>query len=299
MTAPQAKAPRARLGNAAVTEGPADAAERVQATRGESLRMVPVGSLSRSPWQPRGPIDPTDLEDLAESIRAHGVLEPLLVRELPGGRLELIAGERRLEGAKLAGLLLVPARVHNVSDTDAAAIAITENLARENLTAWEEARAIATLRDALKTGGAQADVRTLSRLAGRSKSSVQRSLTISDRLTPAVIEMAAVPSWDKLANNAAALLGAAEGETEHERVALLQRYAETPAPGKAAAARNRRQKAAKQGAAPFTLTQGANGRIAVTVRRAVAELAPGEARSLRDQLAPWWRELEERAIGDE
>ena len=88
--------------------------------------------------------EPQALEELASSIREHGVLQPILVRPLAGGRYELVAGERRWRAAKLAGLKEMPALVR--SDNDAREVAIIENLQRENLNPIEEAEALLALK---------------------------------------------------------------------------------------------------------------------------------------------------------
>jgi ParB/RepB/Spo0J family partition protein len=188
-----------RLGNAAITGAAnvrpimaAHDAAREAAAR-EVLRTVPVGALTRSPWQPRTAVDVGSEEFLAlvDSIQAHGVLEPLLARELASGGVELLAGERRLEAARAAGLAAVPVRVLvGLDDTAARAVALTENLARRDLTAWEEAAAVALLRDARREAGLPTDVRALAGAAGRSRTVTAELLRVADTLTPAVVEEA-------------------------------------------------------------------------------------------------------------
>ncbi|WP_396216530.1 ParB/RepB/Spo0J family partition protein [Gemmatimonas sp.] len=116
------------------------------------LRDVPVNELSRSPFQPRISVKQDDAFDaLKESVSELGVLQPLIVRKLADGKFELIAGERRLEAAKACGHDKIPARVlTNVRDVTAQAIALTENCARANLSAWEQAQTLAALSRVLK-----------------------------------------------------------------------------------------------------------------------------------------------------
>jgi ParB family chromosome partitioning protein len=102
---------------------------------------VPLDLLEPNPFQPRTSIDPTALEELTQSIRLRGVLQPLLVRPRPGtaDRYQIVAGERRWRAAGAAGLHEVPALVHEMTDTEAAAVALVENLQRQDLNAMDEA----------------------------------------------------------------------------------------------------------------------------------------------------------------
>ena len=102
---------------------------------------LPVDALRPGPFQPRGPIDPASLEDLVQSVRSQGILQPLLVRPAPSGDgvYQIIAGERRWRAAQEAGLAEVPVHVRALSDTDAMAASLVENLQRQDLDAIEEA----------------------------------------------------------------------------------------------------------------------------------------------------------------
>jgi len=106
-----------------------------------NLRQIPVDQIRRGKYQPRIHIKPEALEDLAASIRAQGVVQPVVVRPMGQG-YELIAGERRWRAAQLAGLHEVPAVVRDIPDQAAAAMALIENIQRENLNPIEEARAL-------------------------------------------------------------------------------------------------------------------------------------------------------------
>lgn len=106
---------------------------------GEVLN-IPVLEIKVNPFQPRVEFDNEKLEELAESIRIHGVVQPLTVRREPSGKIELIAGERRLRASKLAGLLEVPCYVRNANDQDSLEIALIENIQREDLNALEVGR---------------------------------------------------------------------------------------------------------------------------------------------------------------
>ena len=101
--------------------------------------QVPVDHIQVSPFQPRRHFGPPELEELASSIRQHGVIQPLVVRPLGGSRYELIAGERRLRASKIAGLETVPVIVRQFDDHQAAVVTLIENLQREDLHFLEEA----------------------------------------------------------------------------------------------------------------------------------------------------------------
>ncbi len=118
---------------------------------GEHLAKLPVGLLQRGKYQPRADMRDDTLEELAESIKAQGVVQPIVVRPLPRAseaetlRYEIIAGERRWRAAQLAGLDVIPAVVRDVPDEAAVAMALIENIQREDLNPLEEARAFARL----------------------------------------------------------------------------------------------------------------------------------------------------------
>jgi ParB family chromosome partitioning protein len=112
---------------------------------GEGLREIPVELVDPNPRQPRRIFDERALGELADSIRARGLLQPIVVRALPGGRYELLAGERRLRSARIAELESVPALVREADERDQLDIALAENMARVDLNPVDEARACATL----------------------------------------------------------------------------------------------------------------------------------------------------------
>jgi ParB family transcriptional regulator, chromosome partitioning protein len=111
----------------------------------QELRPIPIDMIDRSEKQPRSNFDEDSLLALAASIRASGVLQPVLVRPLPNGRYELIAGERRWRASRLADLESIPAIVRRHDDAASLEIALVENMAREDLNPVEEARACAAL----------------------------------------------------------------------------------------------------------------------------------------------------------
>jgi ParB family chromosome partitioning protein len=110
-------------------------------------RMLPIELVHRNPDQPRRHIDDADLEELAASIRAHGVLQPILVRPRGGGTFEIVAGERRWRAAQRAGLHVVPALVRDLEEVEVLEIAIIENVQRTDLNPLEEAHGYQALID--------------------------------------------------------------------------------------------------------------------------------------------------------
>lgn len=113
----------------------------------DELRQLPIDLLRRGKYQPRTHMDPAALEELAASIKAQGVVQPIVVRNLPNGEYEIVAGERRWRAAQLAGLEAIPAVVRKIPDEAAIAIALIENIQRENLNPVEEANALQRLID--------------------------------------------------------------------------------------------------------------------------------------------------------
>jgi ParB family chromosome partitioning protein len=118
-------------------------------TLGRGLLSLPVEAVERNPKQPRKRFEEKKLEELAASIREHGIVEPILVRR-DGGKYRILAGERRWRAAQRAGLKEVPAVVREASDREAFELALVENLQREDLNAIEEAEAYEVLIDSYK-----------------------------------------------------------------------------------------------------------------------------------------------------
>ncbi len=132
--------------------GPAMMAE-AGAPDGAAVRALPIEMLEPGPFQPRGPMEQAPLQELADSIREHGVLQPILVRPKPGGggggqrRYEIVGGERRWRAAQLVPLHEVPVVVRDLGDREAMAAALVENLQRQDLNALEEAEGYRRLID--------------------------------------------------------------------------------------------------------------------------------------------------------
>jgi ParB family transcriptional regulator, chromosome partitioning protein len=147
----------------------------VDAERGSELRHIPVELISPNPNQPRQEFDEGALVSLSESLQERGVLQPVLVRPVPGGTYELIAGERRWRAARLAGFDTVPALVRPDDDAASLELALIENMAREDLNPVEEARACALLVEEL--GLTREGV---GRRVGRSRVAVSNLLRLLD-----------------------------------------------------------------------------------------------------------------------
>jgi ParB family chromosome partitioning protein len=139
------------------------------------LRQLPVDLIGPNPRQPRRGFDEAGIAALADSVRERGVLQPVLVRPVAGGTYELIAGERRWRAARLAGFDTVPALVRPHDDAASLELAVIENMAREDLSPVEEARACALLVDEL--GLTREDV---GRRVGRSRVAVSNLLRLLD-----------------------------------------------------------------------------------------------------------------------
>lgn len=122
-------------------------AQKVESSQPERLKDLPVDLIQRGKYQPRRDMHTEALEELAESIRKQGVLQPIVVRPVDDKRYEIIAGERRWRATQLAELPTIPAVVRDVPDEAAIAMALIENIQREDLNAIEEAVALARLRD--------------------------------------------------------------------------------------------------------------------------------------------------------
>jgi ParB family transcriptional regulator, chromosome partitioning protein len=140
-----------------------------------ALRELAVELIRPNPKQPRREFDGESLLALSESIKARGLLQPLVVRPLPGGSYELIAGERRLRAAKLAGLEQLPAIVRETKEGERLELALIENMAREDLNPIDEARACATLVDDLGVTKEE-----LGRRVGRSRVAISNAVRLLD-----------------------------------------------------------------------------------------------------------------------
>jgi ParB family chromosome partitioning protein len=141
--------------------------------------LLPVTRLQAGRYQPRSRMDETALQELSASIRQHGMMQPIVVRPIASDRYEIIAGERRFRAAKLAEFTEVPVIVREVSDENALAMALIENIQRENLNPLEEAQAIRRLLDEFNYTHEQA-----SEAIGRSRSATSNLLRLLNLAHP-------------------------------------------------------------------------------------------------------------------
>jgi ParB family chromosome partitioning protein len=139
------------------------------------LVQLPLGSIRPNGRQPRRRFDAESITELAESVRAQGLVQPVVVRPAAGGTWELIAGERRWRAARAAGLATIPALVRETDDRESLLIALVENVAREDLSPVEEARAYAVLMD--EFGLSLGDV---AERVGRSKPTISNRVRLLD-----------------------------------------------------------------------------------------------------------------------
>ncbi len=166
---------------------------------GDALKNLPLDLIQRGRYQPRINMKTEQLQELADSIKAQGVVQPIVVRPIAEGRYEIIAGERRWRAAQLAGLHEIPAVVRDVPDQVAMCLALIENIQRENLNPIEEARALERLLKEFEMtheGVAEA--------VGRSRAAVSNLLRLLD-LWPEVRDM--LEKGDLEMGHARALLG--------------------------------------------------------------------------------------------
>jgi len=145
----------------------------------EALQTLSLERIQPGKYQPRTKMDDAALAELADSIREHGVMQPILVRPIDGGRFEIVAGERRWRAAQRAGLASVPALVKAVPDQSALALALIENIQREDLNPLEQANGIHRL---IAEFGLTHDA--AAKAVGRSRSAVSNLLRLRDLAKP-------------------------------------------------------------------------------------------------------------------
>lgn len=176
-----------------------------QSEEGSGYRLMPVDQIQRGKYQPRRDLEPQALEELANSIKAQGVMQPIVIRPVADNRYEIIAGERRWRASQMAGLDEIPAVIRDVPDEAAIAMALIENIQRENLNPMEEAIALERLKNEFElTQQEVADA------VGKSRSAVTNLLRLMN-LTDEVKKM--LEYGDLEMGHARALLGM-EGEQQ-------------------------------------------------------------------------------------
>jgi ParB family chromosome partitioning protein len=181
---------------------------------GETVLEVATDGIETNPFQPRRHIDDEHLKELSESIKADGILQPVVVRR-KGQRYQLIMGERRLRAARLAGIANIPVVIRDVSDADALRLAIVENIQRENLNAVEEARAYRRL--IAEFNVSQGDI---AGMVGKDRSSIANTLRLLN-LPEEILTM--IENGSLSSGHARALLALT---TQKEQIAMAQRIVE-------------------------------------------------------------------------
>ena len=240
-------------------------------------QSIAVTEIHRSPYQPRRHFDEAALGELARSVKAQGLVQPVVVRQRPDGGYELIAGERRLRAAGLAGLDAVPALVRDATDEQALALALVENIQREDLKPLEEAEALRRLRE--EFGLTQ---QAVAEAVGKSREAVANLLRLLN-LAPAVrrlleegaLEMGharALLSLPSEQQGAAARQVAARKLTVRQTEALVRRLLATreaaskPSPPSPADTLALERELAERIGAPVSISQSAKGAGKVTIR---------------------------------
>ncbi len=228
----------ALLGAGATVAGAAEETAAPEQSSDGELKSLPVDILQRGVYQPRIDMNPEALEELANSIRAQGVVQPIVVRPVGGGKYEIIAGERRWRATQLAGLHEIPAVVRDVPDQAAMAMALIENIQREELNPMEEAQALHRLieefglthqQTADAVGRSRASVSNLLRLLGLNED-VKRMLENGD------LEMGharAILALSGEQQSEVARTVAGKGLSVRETERLVKRTLEGPTPGAA------------------------------------------------------------------
>jgi ParB family chromosome partitioning protein len=145
------------------------------ANEDKSAKLVPIEYLKPGRFQPRTDINPDHLQELAASIEQHGIVQPIVIRQLDKNRYEIIAGERRWRAAQLAGLHEVPVITRVLSDQDTLAVALIENIQREDLNAMEEAEAYQRLSQEFGITHQQ-----IAQIVGKSRTAVSNTLRLMD-----------------------------------------------------------------------------------------------------------------------
>jgi ParB family chromosome partitioning protein len=230
----------ARPAPLAGTNGPA----AVPVTVGEELARLPLDLLQRGKYQPRVDMRPETLQELADSIKAQGVVQPIVVRpvDVPGRpgttqsqHYEIIAGERRWRAAQMAGLTEIPAVIRHIPDEAAIAVALIENIQRENLNPLEEARALERLINEFALTHQQA-----AEAVGRSRAGVSNLLRllelapeVSERVEKREIEMGHARALLALSNRKhqveVSVLIVKKGLSVRDTEALVRRMQQSPA----------------------------------------------------------------------
>lgn len=166
--------------------GNSDVEAMIEPQSDNELRNIDVDLIERGPWQPREHFDEKVLQELADSIKQQGVIQPIVVRQKAANRFEIVAGERRWRASQKAGLSQIPAVIKNFDDQTAAAVSLIENIQRENLNPLEESTALKRLIDEFDMTHQQ-----VADTVARSRATVSNLLRLQD-LNPDVKKLLAM-----------------------------------------------------------------------------------------------------------
>ena len=253
------------------------------------LKELAVTDIVRGRYQPRREFDDASLQEMAASIRAQGLLQPIIVRSRPQGGYELIAGERRWRAAQIAGLEQIPAVIREVSDKQASAMALIENIQREDLNPLEEAAALERLKDEFQLTQQQ-----IADAVGKSRVAVTNLLRLLN-LAPAVRELLlsgglemgharALLSLELLEQERLAKVVADKGLSVRQTEALVRRQHPTPrgpSPGKDRDTLHLEQEITDKLGAPVTIEHTARGKGRLVIRYTSLDELDGILRHLR------------------
>ena len=242
--------------------------------------IIDIDQVRPSPFQPRRIFDDDALAELANSIRNQGLLQPIVVRKRPQGGYELIAGERRWRAAQRAGLSTIPAVLKTVSDEEASALALIENIQREDLSALEEALGLARLRDEFQLTQQQ-----IADAVGKSRVGIANLLrllnlgsTARRLLEEGKLEMGharALLGLEGISQDQVAQQVADQGFSVRQTEALVRRVSQGGSPkagaragadGKDADTRRLEQRITERIGAPATIKHSGDGRGALTIK---------------------------------
>lgn len=254
------------------------------------LKELTITDIVRGRYQPRREFDDASLQEMAASIRAQGLLQPIIVRSRPQGGYELIAGERRWRAAKIAGLEQIPAVIREVSDKQASAMALIENIQREDLNPLEEAAALERLKDEFQLTQQQ-----IADAVGKSRVAVTNLLRLLN-LAPAVRELLlsgalemgharALLSLELLEQERLAKVVADKGLSVRQTEALVRRQQNptprAPSPGKDSDTLHLEQEITDKLGAPVTIEHTARGKGRLVIRYTSLDELDGILRHLR------------------
>ncbi len=186
-----------------------------ESIKDDSLVRLPIGTLVAGKYQPRRSMDQESLDELAASIKQQGIIQPIVVRKTPDSKFEILAGERRWRAAIKVGLESVPAIVMSADDRSAMAIAIIENMQRQNLNVIEESEALQRLSQELSITHEQ-----IGEMIGKSRSQVTNLLRLSSLSSP-VKKLVTEGSLDM--GHARALLGIADPELQFKAAEYISK----------------------------------------------------------------------------